>query len=334
MIAGKTAWRRSPVKHRIHLAALLALASCIAPLHAQWQPERTVEIVAMSGPGGANDVIARALQQHLQTQKMIPVPVTVSNRPGAGGVLAWQYLNQQPATALSVSPINLLTEHILGASPLNHTHVTPIAQLFNEYVVFTVKPDSPLRTLNDLATRLRADPAAVTFSVAAALGGANHLATALAGKAAGANVRRMKFVVFTSGAQSLTAAMGGHVDVAVTPLFSAAPQVQAGRLRALGVSSAQRQPGAMSHVPTWREAGLDVVFSSWRGVIGPKSMTPAQVGYWENVLARLTRTPEWARELERNYWEAGYLGSAETRRQLDAQYAEYRTLLGELGLAR
>lgn len=318
------------------IAASLAGGTLPGPALAQWKPQKSVEIVAMSGPGGANDVIARAIQRHMQQRKLVDVPVTVTNRPGAGGVIAWNYLNQHAGDGgfLSVSPINLLTEHIAGASPITYTDVTPIAQLFNEYVAFSVRPDSPLKTGRDLVQRLRADPASVTFAVAAALGGANHIATALAMKTAGVDVRKLKFVVFTSGPQSLTAVMGGHVDVAVTPVSGAVAQLRAGRTRVIAVSSPRRLYGDFSAVPIWREQGVESVFSSFRGVIGPRGMTRDQIAYWEEVLSRIVQTGEWKQELEKNYWEGSFMASAETVQYLKSEYDRYRPVLAELGLAK
>ena len=317
--------------------ALSIVAACAGAAAAEaWKPGKPVEIVAMSGPGGANDVIARALQRYLQTQKLVAVPITVTNRPGAGGVLAWSYLNQHAGDGgyLSVSPINLLTEHIAGASPITYSDVTPIAQLFNEYVVWSVRPDGGIADMKTVVERLRKDPGSVSFAVAAALGGANHIAASLAAKAAGVDVRKIKFVVFNSGPQSLTAVMGGHVDVAVAPVSGTARLAEGGKVKMIGVSSAQRLWGAMRDVPTWREQGVNVVFSSWRGVIGPKAMTPEQLAYWENVLDRMTRSEEWKRELERNYWESNYMTSADTARFLKSQYDEYKSVLADLGLAK
>lgn len=317
------------------VSALMSV-SLVSIAAVPWKPERSVEIVAMSGPGGANDVIARAIQQHMQNQKLVGVPVTVSNRPGAGGVVAWNYLNQRAGDGgyLSVSPINLLTEHIAGVSPITYTDVTPIAQLFNEYVAFSVKADSPIKSGSDLVQRLKADPSSVSFAVAAALGGANHLASAAAMKAAGIDTRRLKFVVFTSGPQSITAAMGGHVDVAVTPVSGAVAYLQGNRMRVLAVSAPKRLGGAMAVVPTWREQNVESVFSSWRGLIGPKSMTPEQIAYWEDVMSRIVQSEEWKRDMERNYWEGHFMKSAESAQYLRSQYEQYRALLTELGMAK
>ena len=326
--------KRGGMRARVVMIALLLNAG--TALAADWKPERPVEIVAMSGPGGANDVIARTLQRVMQQRKLVDAPMTVVSKVGAGGVIAWSYLNQHAGDGgyISVSPINLLIEHILGASPITYTDVTPIAQLFNEYVAFAVKAESPLRGGRDVVDKLKADPGSVTFAVAASLGGSNHIATMVALKSAGVDVKKLKFVVFTSGVQSLTNVMGGHVDVAVVPVSGVVSHVTAGRLRVLAVSAAKRLGGSFSSVPTWKEQGADSVFSSARGVIGPKGMTAAQIAYWENVLARVVESDDWKKDLENNYWEGQFLTSADTRKLLKTQYDQYKSVLIDVGLAR
>src|SRR5476651_2680471 len=105
------------------IAVVAALCNCGVAVAADWKPERAVEIVAMSGPGGANDVIARTLQRTMQQKKLVDAPITIVSKVGAGGVIAWSYLNQHTGDGsyISVSPINLLVEHILGASPVTYT---------------------------------------------------------------------------------------------------------------------------------------------------------------------------------------------------------------------
>jgi putative tricarboxylic transport membrane protein len=315
--------------------AALSTSSGAAPA-ADWKPERAVEIVAMSGPGGANDVIARTLQRIIQQRKLVDAPLTVVSKVGAGGVIAWNYLNLHAGDGgyISVSPINLLVEHILGASPITHTDITPIAQLFTEYVAFAVKADGGLRSGRDVIEKLKADPGLISFAVAASLGGSNHIATMVAMKSAGVDVKKLKFVVFTSGVQSLTSVMGGHVDVAVVPVSGVVAHVAAGRMRVLAVSSARRLGGTFASIPTWKEQGVDSVFSSARGVIGPKGMSGSQVDYWENVLARVVESDDWKKDLETNYWDGQFLQSADTRKLLKAQYDEFKAVLIDVGLAR
>lgn len=333
---------KKPLNNRriVRCCAVLALgvaAACAAiPGLAQWSPKKNVEIVAMSGPGGANDVIARAVQRVIQQKKLADAPVSVISKVGSGGVLAWTYLNQHAGdgTYLSISPINLMTEHILGASPITYRDVTPIAQLFDEHVAFSVRADSPIKDGQDLVRRLLRDPGSTSFALAVALGGGNHIATALSLKAAGVDVRKLKLVVFNSGGQSLTAVMGGHVDVAVTPIAGAAPQMQAGRVKMIAVSAPQRLGGILSVVPTWKDLGVDAVFSSPRGVIGPKEMTKEQIVFWEDVLAKVVQTEEWKRDVEKNFWVPNFMKSAESAHYLKTQYEQYRVVLADLGLAR
>jgi putative tricarboxylic transport membrane protein len=320
------------------LIAIAALAGCGCgfSFSAEWKPEKAVEIVTMSGPGGANDIIARTVQRVMQQKKLVDAPLAVVSKVGAGGVLAWSYLNQHAGDGgyISISPINLLTEHILGTSQVTYTDVTPVAQLFNEYVAFAVRSESALKNGRDIIDRLRGDSGAVSFAVAASLGGANHIAAVLAMKKAGVDVKKLKFVVFTSGVQSQTAVMGGHVDVAAVPVSGVVAQVEAGRLRVLAVSSAHRLGGAMAAVPTWKEQGVDSAFSSWRGVIGPKGMSAPQIGYWENVMARVVEADEWKKDMAANFWESNFMTSVESRKFLKAQYDEYKSVLTEVGLAR
>lgn len=92
--------------------------------------------------------------------------------------------------------------------------------------------------------------------------------------------------------------------------------------------------GAFAAVPTWKEQTVDSVFVNWRGVIGPKGMSAAQIAYWDDVFLRVTQTPEWRQGTTRLLQDPVYLNSQETRRFLDAQQQELRVVLVELGLAK
>jgi putative tricarboxylic transport membrane protein len=118
------------------------------------------------------------------------------------------------------------------------------------------------------------------------------------------------------------------------PVSGAVAQVTAGRLRAIAVSSPRRLGGVLSAVPTWKEQGVDSVFSSWRGVIGPKGMSQPQIAYWEGVFAKVVQTDEWKRDMENNFQESNFMNSAESRKYLKSQYDEYKAVLVDVGLAK
>ena len=316
-------------------AVCAVVAGLPAAYAAGWSPERNVEIIVPTGPGGGNDRTARIIHAVIQRNNLVNVPLNVVNKPGGGGAIAFTYLNQQAGEGryVSVIPVTLLTNHITGKNSFTYTDFTPIAQLYSEYISFAVSADSPLKDGRDLVARLRKDPGSVSFGFASSAGNQNHITIALVAKAAGVNVKQLKTVVFGSGGQAATAMLGGHVDVASSGASGQLGHQKAGRARIIAVAAPQRIGGPLADVPTWKELGHDVVFSSWRSMIGPKGMTPDQVAYWDGVVRKMIATDDWKKDLERNLWVSNYLNSADSKKFLDAQYAEIRTILTELGLA-
>ncbi len=319
------------------LVTAIVFALCAVSVHAaDWQPDKPIEIVSGVAPGGALDLMARAMQKVWQDRRTFSVPTTVVNRPGAGSAVAWAYLNQHAGNAhyLSVTSPTLLTNSITGSNPLNHNDVTPLAQLLSEYVVFAVRADSPLKTGRDLIERLKKDPASVSFGLATTLGNPSHVAIVQIARPAGVDVRKLKIVVFTASPQAMTAVLGGHLDVMVANASGPLPQIEGGQMRALAVASPRRLVSAYASVPTWKEQGSNVVAAFWRGVIGPKGMTSAQIAFWDAEIARLAASDEWKKYLEMHQLESDYRASREAKQFLEAEYAEYKNILGELGLAK
>ncbi|MGH8633150.1 MAG: tripartite tricarboxylate transporter substrate binding protein [Burkholderiales bacterium] len=316
--------------------AIALLAPAAAPQAADWKPDQAVEIVIGTSPGSGSDVTGRSIQRWMREKKLIEVPANVVNKPGGGGTIALTYLNQRPGSGqyLMVSSPSLLTNHITGRTPLKYSDTTPLAQLGAESVVFTVRTESPLRTAKDLAARLKADPASLSFSIGIAIGSHNHIATAEVAKAMGADIRKLKVVAFSGSADGLAALLGGHIDVAASPASGVLAHVRAGTLRVLAVSSEQRLAGELAAVPTWMELGIPAVSANWRSVVGPRGLSEQQVRYWDEVFGRLARLPEWKQELEAKSVEATYLDSRDTRKRMDAEHAALTAVLTELGLVK
>jgi putative tricarboxylic transport membrane protein len=319
----------------LHRFAAIALMSLCAPATAQgWKPERNVEIVAPSGVGGGTDRTARTVQRILQDHKLIPNS-TVVNKPGAGGALGLTYLNQRPGDGHTVfiSTVPLLTNHITGASPFTYHDVTPLAQLFSEYLLYAVRAESGLRDAGELMERLKRDPASTSIGTTS-IGGTSHMASGLLLRAIGGEPRRLKIVVFKGGGEVASALLGGHVDLVPAPVGNLLAQVKGGKLRALAVSAPKRLGGDLADVPTWNELGAKAEFDTWRGLVGPRGMTPAQVSYWSDILSKLTATQEWKADLEKNYWENNFIVGDRARVRLESEYREFRSVLSDIGLAK
>jgi putative tricarboxylic transport membrane protein len=321
---------------RAFIATALALPLvCVAAAPA-WKPDKPVEIIVNTSPGTGSDATGRLILRMLTDKKLIEVPATVVNKIGGGGTIGLTYLTQHPGNGhyLMVTSPTMLTNFISGKGALNHTDTTPLAQLGNETVVFAVRAESPLKSARDIAERIRADAASLSFAIGNSVGSHNHIAVALLAKAVGANVRRLKVIPFNGSTEGITALLGGHLDVAATPAGSILPHVQSGRARVLAVSDDERLPGIYASVPTWKELGFNVVAANWRSVVGPRGLSDEQVRYWDDVFAKLTQLPEWKQELQAKLEEETYRNSRDTRRYMAAQYTELTAILTDLGLAK
>ena len=314
---------------------IAVLAITALPAAAQdWKPERNVEVVVPSGPGGGTDKTGRTVHSLLQNLKLLDKSVVV-NKPGAAGRLGMLYLNQHAADGhfVAVSTVTLLTNHITGASNMTYTDVTPLAQLFSEYILFAVHADSPIKDGRDLVARLKQDPQSLSFGVTA-IGGTSHMVAGQVIGKAGGDAKRLKMVVFKAGGEVTGALLGGHVDVVPAPVANLLPHIKTGKLRALAISSSQRLGGDLAPVPTWRELGVDASFDTWRGMVGPKGMTPAQMAFWDATFTGMTKAEAWKQDLAKNFWGDNYINSSQARSYLDREYKDFRNILGDLGLAK
>ena len=316
--------------------AYVAAFLIAGPAAAQWKPEKNIEIIVGTGPGGGQDKTARTVQHLLTDKRFIEAPVTVVNKPGGGGAVGWAYLNQHAGDAhyAVIGTTTLLTSQVIGRSPVGFTDITPLAMLLSESVALSVRQESPLLTGKDLVERLKKDASSVSASIGSSVGGPNHIAFALIAKAAGGDVKKLKTVVFQGGGEAITATLGGHVDLISSAANNVIPHLAAGKMRVLGIAAPQRLGGVFAKVPTWKEQGIDVQITNWRMLAGPKGLTAAQIAYWDGALAKLVKTDEWKKDLDNNVFENTYMNSDETRRYLKAQYDQFHAALSEVGLAK
>ena len=316
------------------MGALCALV--LGPAQAQsWRPDKAVEIIAASGPGGNTDKLARTIQRILQEEKIVTSPLNVINKTGGNQTLARAYLNQHPGDGhyLELSNPTLMANHVMGLTPQHYTDFTPVAGLLNEYTVFSVRADAPFKSGAELLQHLARQPDSLSAALTTR-GGANHVALALAVKAAGVDLKRMKIVSFKSNSESMTALLGGHIDFVASSASPALPHMQQGRTRIIAISAPKRMGGLLAQVPTWKEQKVDAVNSNWRAFIGPKGMTPAQSAYWEDVTSRLSKSDAWKEQLQANFWEGNLLTGRALRDFFSEEYKEHKAILGELGLAK
>jgi len=300
-----------------------------------WQPQRPVEIVAGTPPGGGLDRSARALVRAIESERLLNVPAMVNNVAGEGGRKAWAYLDRHPGDphVLCISSSNLATDHLLGASAFDHERAfTPLAILYTEYIAFLARSDSSLKRGADLIARFATRAASVTVALSTSLGNPNHIALAKVVRHAGGDVKAPSIRVFDSALDAVADVIAGNADVCAVTAASAVKEITAGTMRALAVSAPQRLAGLYAQTPTWLEQPVDCVIGAWRGVSGARGLTTAQVAYWEGKLAAAVGTEAWTSELGRLYWTPMYLDGAPLRQHLKRERGEMEAALRLLGL--
>lgn len=334
--ARRSLGRTSGYIFRLSVSAALVMGA--QPLQAQaWKPSQNVEIITGAGPGSSQDRAARSIQNIIKSKQLMPVSTTVLNKAGGGNAVALSYMQQRPADGhyMLTTSTTIITNHITGRSQTTYMDVTPLAMLYDDYNVFTVRPDSPITSGRDLIERLRKDPASVSIGYATSVGNSQHVAAAMAGKGAGLDMKKLKAVVFNASSEAKIAAMGGHIDLIVTPAATVAPDIEAGKMRVIAVTSPQRMGGAYASAPTWKELGIATpFFGGWGAVLGHKDLKPAQVAFWESTFKELTATEEWKTYLRMHYLTDMYMNGAETRKFFERQNGEFKAVLSELGLVK
>jgi putative tricarboxylic transport membrane protein len=315
------------------LAAFCAGGAALPVAGQEWRPVKNVELIVSSGAGGAGDRGVRVPQRMLQSLPGIP-SVTVVNKVGGAGNIAYNYLAQQEKDAHYLCSLStgLLTNEIAGVGKISYRDLTPLNILMREYVAVWTHAASPLTSARDIIARLKKDPASLSFGFSTSPGNQNHIVIAMLAKAAGLDPKVVKTVIFASGGAGMTAALGGHIDVWVGTTGGALQHMRGSKARVLGVSAPQRQEGGLENVPTLKEQGIDAEYYSWRGFVAPRGITPAQIAYWDQVFARMAKSDEWKKELAENGWAEGFVGAADIRRRLDGEFALLTNLLGDLGL--
>jgi putative tricarboxylic transport membrane protein len=317
---------------------LSIMAFSLPGIAVAWTPEKPIELVVPTAAGGGLDQTMRAIEQILREQNMVNVPITVVNRPGGGHAIAATSVHQSkgdPHRILLLSS-TLLSNPIMGRMKMRYTDFTVLGQIYTEYMMVAVNSASPIKSGKDLVSRLKQAPDALSVAVGSALGTTSHLGIAVPMKEAGVDIKAMKSVVFPA-AQGMTNLLGGHVDVTAGPLTAAAPHWRAGKLRVIAVGAPERLGGEFASIPTWREQkidGVNGVVANPRILVAPPGLTSEQMAYWDDLLERLVKSPEWLQRVEKHQWVNHYIPRREISRYLAEEEKVQREILTELGLAK
>lgn len=299
-----------------------------------FEPSQNIEMVAPAGAGGGWDTTAREVARVFGETGIIEENMTVINKEGGGGAIAWAYINGQddsPYNLFVASP-PLMFVPLNGQSEFGHEDFTPLANMIADYGAFAVSADSEWDDLNALFDQMKEDPESVTVVGTSAPGSMDHMQFVRIAKAAGVDPKKIKYVSDQDGG-ALTSVLNGSVDVFSTGVGEVVEQVRAGNIKVLGITAEERMEGEiLSDFPTAIEQGIEESFINWRGFFGPPNMDPAAVEFYEAKFQELSDSEEFAEVREKYGWNEMFMSSKEYEEFLDAEYEEIEVLLEEIGL--
>ena len=305
---------------------LLAAIPCTA-LAQGWKPTKDVEFVVPFGLGGGADLMARVIHKVAMEEKLVPVPVAIVNKPGGGGAAGIGYVaasrKADPHTLILINGTTQITP-ILNPQAKTLTEVTPVMNLMLDDFLLFVREDAPWKSAADFVKDAKSKPAK---SVAFSTGGTTDvMAVSVLSKATGVQYNT---VSFNSGGEALTALLGGHVQASMGNPLEFMGQLQAKKVRALGVVRDKRFPG-LPDVPTMSEQGIQTPnFQMWRGIAIPKDAPDAARVYWEGVRAKVNASKTMQKYYADNVAQAATISGKQFDEFLARQEKLFRELLGK-----
>ena len=260
--------------------------------------------------------------------------IQVKNIAGAGGTIGLaQFVTSEKKRGDAILVGGLVMEGAIltNKAPVTLAEVTPLARLTGEYELVVVPADGPYRTLAELVAKLKAEPAAVSWG-GGSTGGTDHILAGLIAKAAGADPSKVNYIAHSGGGEALSSILGGHVTAGISGYEEFAPQVAAGKLRALAISSDERLPGV--DIPTLKEQGLDVALVNWRGVFAPPQIRDKDKKALESALAKMVESPAWQDTLRKRGWLDLYQPAEAFAAFLAEDQAKIAATLKDVGLVK
>ena len=315
------------------VVSFLALASALVaalPLHAQQYPARAIRVFIPFTAGSAADIIARALEP--QMREKLGQSLIIDNRGGAGGNIAAELTAKSAPDGYSVMmgtvgthAINLALYSKLPYHP--QRDFTPVALVGENPNILVINPYVPAKSIKELIALGKAKPGQLNYGSSGS-GTTVHLSGELFATMAGI---KMVHVPYKGASESLTALLGGQLDLMFASLSSSIPLVKAGRLRAFAVTGEKRSP-SIPEIPTMAEAALPgYAATAWFGLLGPAGMPSAAVTTLSNAALAALQTQEVKDRLFASGVEVRSMPPAEFAQLIDSEIKKWAQVVKASG---
>lgn len=312
---------------------VLTLGSCLAGavIAQTGYPDRPLKIIAPIAPGGLTDTVARMLAAGLTTR--LGQQVVVDNRAGGGGVIGMTAAAKSPADGYSMV---LVYQGVASVNPVLHKDLpydtlrdfAPVAQVATFPFALVVDSKLPAANVRELVALARSKPGGLSYA-SAGNATTSHLTMELFKRRTDL---RIVHIPYKGEAPALNDLMGGQIDVAFSSLASVLPHIQSGRLRVLGVTSAERSPLA-PELPTISEAGVPGFQSvGWYGVLAPHGTPAAMVERLNKELVAILGEPEFRARMTAQTLTPGGSSPEALRKWIAEDMERWRQVITESGI--
>ncbi|KDP86785.1 Bug family tripartite tricarboxylate transporter substrate binding protein [Cupriavidus basilensis] len=322
------------MRRSIHRFAHVVMASAAITASVAAAPAFALDSVKFmigANPGGGFDQTGRSLGAALVAAGVAKT-ASYDNKGGAGGTIGLtQFVNTDKGNpnAMIVTGAVMVGAIETNKPPVTLKNATPIARLFADTMVITVPASSPLKSIKDLTTQLKANPGSVSWG-GGSKGSIDHILAGLVAKESGVDPKKINYVPFQGGGEASASILGGHVTVGIAGVSEFLPFIKSGKMRALAVTSKERT----ADIPTLKEQGINVEIYNWRGVYGAPGITAEQRKALVDAVVKATETPLWKETLTKNDWTPFLLTGDEFGKFVDSESARLGSTLRELGVAK
>lgn len=314
--------------HRRFLALVCMFAFCAAA-GAQY-PDRPVKLIVPYAPGGSADIVARMISD--EWGKALGRPVVIENRGGAGGNVGVDAVAKSAADGypIGLQTVSLAINPALFSSMPYDTlkDLAPISMVASSQHVLVVNNQVPAKSVKELVDLAKREPGKLSYA-SAGPGSTFHMAAELFKSVAGVDIAH---IPYRGGGPALIDTIGGQVQLCFPVLSAARGQVEAGKVRALGVTGRKRSP-LMPDVPTIAEAGLpNYAFETWFMVFAPANTPKPVIDKLNDTLGKVLASPAMADRMTREGFEATPSSPGDARARLETEMPQWAKLIKESGI--
>jgi putative tricarboxylic transport membrane protein len=293
--------------------------------------DSSIRIMVPNSPGGGYDTTARTAAKIMEDEDVVK-SAQVYNLEGAGGTVGLARIVQSKGDGdeMMLMGLGVVGAVFTNGSEATLADTTPIARLISEPDFFVVPAKSPYQSLDDFVKDWKSNPKGLPVGGGSSPGGPDHLAPHLLAKAVGIEPKQVNYVSYDGGGPLLAGLLSGEIKVAAAGVSEYKDQIEAGQLRVLGVTSAERVPGF--DVPTLKEQGVDLDFTNWRGLVAPPGISDDDRKNLVDLVTKMHDTEAWKKAEEANGWTDAFMTGDDFGDFIQSENDRVESVLSELGL--